>query len=135
VRQQPLASQGGFERFGKETRREQFLDEMERVAPWAELEALVRPHYPNGGNGRPPVGLSLMLRIYLLQQWFHLSDPAAEERRTVPEHRCKRGQNTKQPYRHTSQRAINPNRPLGSNAPLCSELPWETYGKYQYRSD
>ena len=52
---------------------------MEQVVPWAELEALIRPHYPKGENGRPPMGLSIMLRIHFLQQWFSLSDPAAEE--------------------------------------------------------
>jgi len=52
---------------------------MERVVPWAELEKLVRPHYPKGENGRPPVGLSIMLRIHFLQQWFNLSDPGAED--------------------------------------------------------
>jgi len=52
---------------------------MEQVVPWAELEALVGPHYPKGENGRPPMGLAIMLRIHFLQQWFNLSDPAAEE--------------------------------------------------------
>ena len=79
MRQQTLASQAGFERYGRKTRREQFLEEMEQVVPWPELEELVRPHYPKGENGRPPVGLSIMLRIYFLQQWFNLSDPGAED--------------------------------------------------------
>ena len=79
MRQQTLASQAGFERYARKTRREQFLEEMERVVPWAELEKLVRPHYPKGENGRPPVGLSIMLRIHFLQQWFNLSDPGAED--------------------------------------------------------
>jgi transposase, IS5 family len=79
MRQQTLASQSGFEKYGRKTRREQFLEEMERVVPWAELEELVRPHYPKGENGRPPVGLSIMLRIHFLQQWFNLSDPGAED--------------------------------------------------------
>jgi IS5 family transposase len=79
VRQQTLAAQSGFERYGKKTRREQFLEEMDQVVPWAELETLIRPHYPKGENGRPPMGLSIMLRIHFLQQWFNLSDPAAEE--------------------------------------------------------
>ncbi|HXJ94692.1 MAG TPA: IS5 family transposase [Terriglobia bacterium] len=79
MRQQTLASQAGFERYTRKTRREQFLEEMERVVPWAELEELVRPHYPKGENGRPPVGLSIMLRIHFLQQWFNLSDPGAED--------------------------------------------------------
>jgi IS5 family transposase len=74
-----LASQASFERYTKKTRREKFLEEMERIVPWRELEALVEPHYPKGDNGRPPVGLKVMLRIYFLQHWFNLSDPAAEE--------------------------------------------------------
>jgi IS5 family transposase len=49
------------------------------VVPWAELVALVEPHYPKGETGRPPVGVERMLRIYFLQQWFDLSDPAVED--------------------------------------------------------
>jgi transposase, IS5 family len=52
---------------------------MEVVVPWGELEALIEPHYPKAGNGRQPVGLSIMLRVYFLQQWFNLSDPGAED--------------------------------------------------------
>ena len=40
---------------------------------------LIEPHYPKAGNGRQPVGLSIMLRVYFLQQWFNLSDPGAED--------------------------------------------------------
>ena len=69
----------GFERYGKTTRRAAFLAEMNGVVPWAELCALVAPVYPKAGGGRPPVGLERMLRIYFLQHWFNLSDPAAEE--------------------------------------------------------
>jgi len=69
----------GFEQYTKKTRRAQFLEEMEQVVPWRELGALVEPHYPKPGNGRPPVGVERMLRIYFLQQWFNLSDPAVEE--------------------------------------------------------
>lgn len=69
----------GFELYTKKTRRAQFLEEMEQVVPWRELCALVEPHYPKPGNGRPPVGVERMLRIYFLQQWFNLSDPAVEE--------------------------------------------------------
>jgi len=79
MRQITLASQGSFERYGKKTRREKFLEEMEGVMPWAELESLIEPYYPKEGRGRPPVGLRIMLRIYFLQHWFNLSDPAAEE--------------------------------------------------------
>lgn len=69
----------GFERYTKKTRRAIFLEEMEQVVPWCELCALIEPVYPKAGNGRRPVGLERMLRIYFLQQWFNLSDPAVEE--------------------------------------------------------
>ncbi len=69
----------GFERYTKKTRRQVFLEEMEQVVPWREVCALIEPHYPKPGNGRPPVGVERMLRIYFLQQWFNLSDPAVEE--------------------------------------------------------
>ena len=69
----------GFERYGKKTRRAAFLEEMEEVVPWSALCALVEPHYPKAGNGRRPVGIERMMRIYFLQQWFNLSDPAVEE--------------------------------------------------------
>lgn len=69
----------GFEKYSKMTRREQFLGEMERIVPWAALCALIAPHYPKAGDGRPPKSLEMMLRIYFLQQWFNLSDPAVEE--------------------------------------------------------
>src|SRR5665213_1894065 len=79
MKQQSLASQGVFERYGRKSRRELFLDEMEKIVPWSGLEALVRPHYAKAGKGRQPVGLSIMLRTYFVQQWFNLSDPGVEE--------------------------------------------------------
>ncbi len=78
MRQLTLAT-AGFEFFGKSTRRAAFLGEMDQVVPWQELCALIEPVYPQPGNGRPPVGLERMLRIYFLQLWFNLSDPAVEE--------------------------------------------------------
>ena len=59
----------GFERYARTTRRAAFLAEMERVVPWPALCALIDPYYPKPGNGRPPVGVERMLRIYFLQQW------------------------------------------------------------------
>ncbi len=79
MKQPTLATMTGFERYTKKTRRAQFLEEMDRVVPWSKLCALIEPHYPKAGNGRPPVGVERMLRIYFLQQWFNLSDPAVEE--------------------------------------------------------
>jgi len=68
-----------WERRGKVTRREQFLGEMNAVVPWTRLLALIEPHYAKAGRGRQPIGLETMLRIYFVQQWFDLSDPAAED--------------------------------------------------------
>ena len=79
MNQQTFSSQGVFERYGRKSRRELFLDEMEQVVPWATLAPLVEPHYAKAGNGRQPVGLSIMLRIHFAQQWFNLSDPGVEE--------------------------------------------------------
>lgn len=78
MKQQTFAADD-FERFRKPTRREKFLAEMERVVPWKQLCKVIEPYYPKPGNGRPPVGLERMLRIYFLQHWFNLSDPGAEE--------------------------------------------------------
>ena len=77
--QQTLASQASFEKHGRKSKRELFLDQMNQVVPWSELLALVEPFYPKAGNGRQPVGLAIMLRTYFLQQWFSLSDPGMEE--------------------------------------------------------
>jgi transposase, IS5 family len=79
MKQQTLT---GFEKYGKSTRRAQFLAEMDRIVPWKELGEAIEPIYPKGGGeagGRPPVPLERMLRIYFLQLWFNLSDPAVEE--------------------------------------------------------
>ena len=63
----------------KKTRKREFLDQMTQVVPWKDLVALIEPHYPKGKTGRPPMGVEVMLRVHLLQQWFGLSDPAMEE--------------------------------------------------------
>jgi transposase, IS5 family len=64
----------------KQTRRDRFLSEIEAVTPWAELEKAIAPYYPSsGGRGRPPIGLVLMLRMYVAQQCFGLSDEGAED--------------------------------------------------------
>ena len=65
----------------KRTKRDVFLAEMTAVVPWGTLEAVIEPHYPKLGpqGGRRPFPLTVMLRIYCLQQWYNLSDPGAEE--------------------------------------------------------
>lgn len=68
-----------YEHKKKKTRREKFLEEMERVIPWKGMLKVIRPHYPKAGNGRQPMPLEMMLRIYFMQQWYGLSDPAMED--------------------------------------------------------
>ena len=68
-----------YENKKKKTRRERFLDEMDEVIPWDELTQVIIKHYPKAGNGRQPMPLERMLRIYFLQQWYGLSDPAMED--------------------------------------------------------
>ena len=63
----------------KVTRRAKFLAEMDAVVPWTRLLAVIEPHYPKAAQGRPPHPLPRMLRIYFMQQWFNLSDPAMED--------------------------------------------------------
>ena len=52
------------------TKREKFLKMMDDLIPWREWIELIRPHYPTGERGRPPLGIELMLRVYLVQIWF-----------------------------------------------------------------
>ena len=64
----------------KVTRRDRFLAEIDAVTPWAALVAEVEPHYPKGeGRGRPPIGVERMLRMYIAQQCFGLSDEGVED--------------------------------------------------------
>src|SRR5215211_8765355 len=63
----------------KQTRRDKFLGEMEQVVPWARLVDRLRPFYPKGERGRPPIGLERMLGIHFLQQWYGLADGAMED--------------------------------------------------------
>ena len=64
----------------KLTRRDRFLADIEAVTPWADLVAVIEPHYPKGeGRGRPPIGVLRMLRMYVAQQCFGLSDEGAED--------------------------------------------------------
>jgi len=70
----------GLNLSAKRTRKREFLEQMDRVVPWAALVGLIEPVYgKKSGVGRPPFALASMLRIHFLQQWFALSDPAMEE--------------------------------------------------------
>jgi IS5 family transposase len=64
----------------KQTRRDRFLAEIEAATPWSALVAALLPYYPKGdGRGRPPIGLERMLRMYIAQQCFGLSDEGVED--------------------------------------------------------
>ena len=63
----------------RKTKREEFLDIMNEMIPWEEWVEFVRPYYPNGKRGRPTKGIEKMLRMYLLQIWFNLSDEGVED--------------------------------------------------------
>ena len=79
MRQKTFAEEG-FERYRKATRRERFLDEMDRLIPSRELCEVIEPFYPKAqGPGRSAVGLDRMLRVHFLQHWYNLSDPAVKE--------------------------------------------------------
>ena len=79
MKQMTLAASRGFEKHGRATRKAEFLARMEGLMPWAEFCALIEPHYPKAGNGRPPVGVERMLRMYCIANWFNLSDVACED--------------------------------------------------------
>jgi IS5 family transposase len=76
---QPSFSDLEYDNKKKTTRRERFLQEMDSIIPWGLLVKPIKRVYPQGHTGRPPVALESMLRIYFLQQWYGLSDPAAED--------------------------------------------------------
>ena len=83
MKQQTLAvaadAAAGFEQYRRATKRDVFLATMNAIVPWQALCAVIEPHYPKAGNGRPPVGLERMLRMYFVQHWFNLADEACEE--------------------------------------------------------
>ena len=79
MKQMTLAAVKGFEVHGRATRKAEFLARMQTLVPWAQCCALIEAHYPKAGNGRPPVGLERMLRMYLIANWFNLADEACED--------------------------------------------------------
>src|SRR5512147_1565195 len=79
MQRQGSLSQAEYAGKKKQTRRDKFLAEMEQVVPWGRLVERLRPLYPKGERGRPPIELERMLRIYFLQQWYGLADEALED--------------------------------------------------------
>ena len=74
-----MASDKGFEQFRRPTKRDVFLKTMNDIVPWAEVCAVIEPHYPKGEGGRPAIGLERMVRMLFVQHWFNLADEACEE--------------------------------------------------------
>jgi len=79
MKQMTLAAGMGFEKHTRPTRKAEFLARMESLVPWSAFCALIEPYYPKAGNGRPPVGLERMLRMYFVANWFNLADEACED--------------------------------------------------------
>ena len=52
---------------------------MDEIIPWEEWVGVIAPCYPQGKRGCPPIGIEKMLRMYLLQIWFHLSESGTED--------------------------------------------------------
>lgn len=78
MKQQTLST-NGFEAYRKPTRKAEFLARMETLVPWKEFCEVIEPYYPKAGNGRPPVGLERILRMYFIANWFNLADAACED--------------------------------------------------------
>ena len=76
---QPTFADLDYESKKRKTRREKFLERMDGLIPWEELEERIRPFYPNAGRGRRPYELSAMLRIHCVQLFYNLSDPGMED--------------------------------------------------------
>jgi len=79
MKQMTLAAGRGFDKHARATRKAEFLARMEALVPWGEFCTLIESHYPKAGNGRPPVGLERMLRMYCIANWFNLADEACED--------------------------------------------------------
>ena len=63
----------------RKTKREEFLDSMDEMIPWDYWVSIIKPYYPSGKRGRPPKSIETMLRMYLMQNWFNLSDEGIED--------------------------------------------------------
>ena len=58
------------------TKKKEFLSQIERIVPWTEWLAMIQPCYYKGERGNKPYPLEIMLRLYLLQNLYDLSDEA-----------------------------------------------------------
>ena len=76
---QPTFADLEYEGKKRKTRREIFLDRMDGLIPWQNLQARIRPFYPMAGRGRRPYPLEVMLRVHCVQLFYNLSDPGMED--------------------------------------------------------
>jgi IS5 family transposase len=76
---QPTLSDIEYSMRKRTTKRDEFLRIMNDSIPWDEWVEFIVPYYPKGQRGRPPMGIEKMLRMYLLQCWFNLSDEGLED--------------------------------------------------------
>lgn len=73
------SNDNSFKVIQRTTKREAFLNAMDSIIPWDDWVRMIKPHYYKGLRGRPPIGIEPMLRMYLLQSWFNLSDEYIED--------------------------------------------------------
>ena len=76
---QPTIADLEYESKKRKTRREIFLERMDALIPWEQMEERIRPFYPKAGRGRRPYELSAMVRIHCVQLFYNLSDPGMED--------------------------------------------------------
>ena len=77
--EQPTFADLEYQNKKRKTRREVFLERMDGLIPWEQLEERIRPYYPQAGRGRRPYELSVMLRVHCVQLFYNLSDPGMED--------------------------------------------------------
>ncbi len=114
----------------KQTRRERFLAQIEAATPWAQLVAVIEPHYPKGSRGRPPIGLERMLRMYIAQKGFGLSDEGVEDALYVsPSHSPLRGHRLGREAAPDAGAADAPGRHCGCHHYCRAQLDQEQHGR------
>jgi len=72
-------SEAEYQAKKRKARREIFLERMDKLIRWKQLEKKIARYYPKGQNGRPPYPLPAMLRVHCMQLFYNLSDPAMED--------------------------------------------------------
>ena len=76
---QPSFTDVEYDQRRRATKRQEFLQRMDVTIPWEAWLGLIRPVYYNKTRGRRPIPAETMLRMYLLQVWFNLSDEGVED--------------------------------------------------------